>query len=78
MSARVWISLIFLALGLAAPLARADLYAAYQAQEKQDYAKAFELYMELAKLGEVRAQENVAAMYVSGQGVPRNNLLGYA
>jgi len=78
MGRRTWISFTFLALAAMSPLARADLYSAHQAYESKDFARAFELYMELAQLGEVRAQENVAAMYVEGEGVPRSNLLGYA
>jgi TonB family protein len=32
----------------------------------------------MAQLGNLQAQENVASMYVTGEGVKRNNLLGYA
>ena len=63
-----------LALG---PAAHADLYGAEQAYRKQDFAKAFALYRELAELGHPVAQENVAAMYVAGEGVKRDNVLGY-
>jgi TPR repeat protein len=58
--------------------ARADLYSAGQAYEKQDFETAFRLYRELAELGQVFAQEIVAAMYVEGTGVKRDNVLGYA
>lgn len=68
--------LVFLCLGASA--ARADLLAAHQAYEKQDFETAFTHFKELAEIGEVRAQEYVAAMYVAGEGVKRNNLLGYA
>jgi TonB family protein len=63
---------------LGAGVARADLYSAHQAYESQDFETAFRLYRELAELGQVRAQEYLAAMYVSGEGVKRDNLLGYA
>ena len=62
-----------------APLTcRADLYSASEAVEKQDFARAFELYRELAELGHPEAQENLAVMYVNGEGVKRDNALGYA
>ena len=56
----------------------ADLYSAAAATEKQEFAKAFELYRELAELGQPEAQENLAVMYVNGEGVKRDNVLGYA
>src|SRR6185436_17807659 len=62
MDARAWISLTIFSCLAAAPLARADLYAAYQAQQNQDVAKALELYLEMAQLGNLQAQENVASM----------------
>src|SRR3954467_10849725 len=63
---------------LAAPAARADLYAAKTAYQKQDDVKAFELFHELAELGLTLAQSTVAVMYVQGEGVKRDNRLGYA
>jgi uncharacterized protein len=63
---------------LAATAARADLYSAEQAYDKKEYEKAFALYRELAELGQVTAQENLAIMYVNGEGVSRDNLAGYA
>ncbi len=66
-----------LAGGLAlSPAARADLYGAEQAYRKQDFAQAFALYRELAELGHPVAQENVAAMYIAGEGVKRDNVSG--
>jgi TonB family protein len=59
-------------------VAHADLYSAQQAYDNKDFNKAFELYRELAELGQMNAQENLALMYVAGEGVTRNNLLGYA
>jgi TonB family protein len=59
-------------------VARADLISAQKAYAAQDYDHAFELYRELAELGNVTGQENLAAMYVEGQGVKRDNVLGYA
>ncbi len=63
---------------LASVTARADLYVAAKAFEDKDFAHAFELYRELAELGQPEAQEHLAVMYVSGEGVPRDNILGYA
>jgi TonB family protein len=59
-------------------VARADLGAAQKAYAAQDYVRAFELYREIAELGNLVGQENLAAMYVDGQGVKRDNVLGYA
>src|SRR5690348_2832270 len=56
----------------------ADLYKAMAASDKQDYAQAFEMFRELAELGQPQAQENLAVMYVNGEGVKRDNVLGYA
>jgi len=71
-------------LGLAAGLlvfsiaAGADVHEARQAYEKKDFARSFELYRELAELGNIEAQESLAVMYVNGEGVKRDNVLGYA
>jgi TonB family protein len=56
----------------------ADLYTAAAAAEKKDFERAFGLYRELAELGQPEAQENLAVMYVNGEGVKRDNILGYA
>ncbi len=66
------------ALGLAATTAHADLYGALEAAEAQDYPRAFELYREIAELGRLEGQENLASMYVNGEGVKRDNVLGLA
>ena len=58
--------------------ARADIYDAAQAYDKKDFARSFELYRELAELGKAQAQEALAVMYVNGEGVKRDNVLGYA
>jgi uncharacterized protein len=65
-------------LALSGPFARADLYSAAQAFKNQEYEKAFQLFLELAELGQRDAQANVAMMYVEGTGVKRNNVLGLA
>jgi TonB family protein len=70
--------LLLVAIGFAPGAARADLYAASQAYEQKDYAKAFELYRELAELGQAYAQQSLAIMYVNAEGVPRDNIAGYA
>jgi TPR repeat protein len=49
-----------------------------QAYEKLDFARAFELYRELAELGQADAQEALAVMYMNAEGVTRDNALGYA
>jgi TonB family protein len=63
---------------MCAVAARADLVSAQKAYAAQDYSRAFELFREIAEIGNVTGQENVAAMYVDGQGVKRDNVLGYA
>ena len=55
------------AMGLMCRFAWADLYAAERALGKQEYERAFQLYRELAELGRLEAQENIAAMYVEVQ-----------
>jgi TonB family protein len=71
----IWVGLALLA---TASVARADLYQAAMALEKQDLPRAFTLFRELAELGHGLAQENLAIMYVNGDGVARDNTLGYA
>jgi len=66
------------ALCFAAGQARADFAAAEAAYANKDVAGAFEQFLELAKLGHAQSQENVAVMYVTGDGVKRDNVLGYA
>jgi uncharacterized protein len=74
----LFIQFIALAGLLAGPVARADLYSAAQAYDNKEFEKAFALYRELAELGQREAQENLAIMYVNGEGVPRDNIAGYA
>ena len=61
-------------LALAGSFARADLYSATQAFNNKENEKAFQLFLELAELGQRDAQSNVAMMYVEGTGVKRNNV----
>src|SRR5262245_32113701 len=77
MRTRTTVAALLLA-GITAPAAHADLYAAAAAVEKQDFARAFELYREVAELGRLEGQENLAVSYVNGEGVKRDNVLGYA
>lgn len=65
-------------LGLVPGFAMADLYGAAQAYDKKDYPRAFQMFRELAELGQLEAQYNLAVMYVSGEGVARDNIAGYA
>jgi TonB family protein len=69
---------LFLATALIAATARADLAAAQKAYAARDFENAFQGFLEIATLGNVTAQENVAAMYVDGEGTKRDNVLGYA
>jgi TonB family protein len=64
-----------LAITCLAPLAHADLYTAAQAYDAKDFPRAFEL---LRALGQPQAQENLAYMYVGGEGVRKDNVLGLA
>ena len=68
---------IYFLVAVSMPLtALADLYTADDAMAKQDFARSFELYRELAELGRREAQENLAVMYVNGEGVKRDNVVG--
>jgi TPR repeat protein len=78
MGAKTWVTVLAAVLPLCGADARADLYQASAAVAKQDLPRAFELYRELAELGHPLAQEMLAAMYVNGEGVKRDNVLGYA
>jgi uncharacterized protein len=64
--------------GLTSSWAHADLYTAEAAYRAKDFPRAFELYRELAELGNAESQETLAIMYVQGEGVKRDNILGYA
>ena len=57
--------------------AHADLYSAQQAYDKKDFVQAFALYREIAEMGHPVGQETLAVMYVNGEGVKRDNVLGY-
>jgi TPR repeat protein len=74
----LFIQFIALAGLLAPPAVRADLYQAEAAVNTGDLPKAFTLFRELAELGHGLSQENLAVMYVGGEGVARDNVLGYA
>jgi TonB family protein len=65
-------------IAMMSPTAEADFYAAEAASQASDFARAFELFRELAELGHKSSQENLAVMYVNGEGVKRDNVLGYA
>jgi TonB family protein len=60
------------------PVAHADLYSANAAYAKKDFEHAVALYRELAEIGQPMAQESLAVMYVNGEGVKRDNVLGFA
>ena len=64
--------------GFTSSLAHGDLYTANAAYQAKDFPRAFELYRELAELGHAETQETLAIMYIQGEGVKRDNILGYA
>src|SRR5689334_3171511 len=79
MSGPGWVRTLFFTLALLAGMAaRADIYEATQAYDQKNFPKAFELFRELAELGNLEAQEALAVMYVNGEGTKRDNILGYA
>jgi len=79
MRCSIWVRALVGAFSLlAAVAARADLYGAAKAYDAKDYPLAFDLYRQLAEIGNVEAQEFIAVMYVNGEGVKRDNVLGYA
>jgi TPR repeat protein len=71
-------SLFLAAAMFSAAAAHADLPSAQKAYAAKDFPTAFGLYREIAELGNLTGQENLAAMYVDGEGVARDNVLGYA
>lgn len=73
-----WARALVFGISLMAVTAHADLAGAQKAYAAQDFVRAYEMFRELAELGQVTAQENLAAMYVDGEGVKRDNTLGYA
>jgi uncharacterized protein len=70
--------LILAAALMSAAVAHADLSGAQKAYAARDFPLAFQLFQEIAQLGNLTGQENVAAMYVDGEGVARDNVLGFA
>jgi TonB family protein len=76
-TARLLFVVASLLVGLA-QIAHADFAAAVAAYERQDFAAAFGEFRELAELGHAASQENLAVMYVKGEGTKRDNVLGYA
>lgn len=73
-----WATVIWVCGLSGAASAWADLYQAGKAYQRKDFARAFELYRELAELGHPEAQESLAVMYVNAEGLKRDNVLGYA
>lgn len=72
------LGLFFAVASVFSAAAHADLEGAQRAYAARDFEGAFRQYLEIATLGNVTAQENLAAMYVDGQGVKRDNVLGYS
>jgi uncharacterized protein len=73
-----FIAFVACVLGFTSSRAHADLYAADAAYRAKEFPRAFELFRELAELGHAESQETLAIMYVQGEGVARNNILGYS
>lgn len=71
-------ALLLIIAGSQAPPARADFYSASSEYRKGDYAHALPDFLALAKLGQARAQFNVAVMYRDGQGVDPSDIHAYA
>ena len=63
---------LFLAVGLAGPVAAGPLEDANAAYNKGDYATALRLVRPLADQGNALAQSNLGFMYANGQGVPQD------
>jgi TonB family protein len=71
-------AMAFLCLASQSPAIAADLHSAEAAYAKKEFDRAFREFQELAELGHRYSQENLAVMYVTGEGVKRDNVLGYA
>ncbi len=57
---------------------RADFNAATEAYHNQQFAEAFQIYDQLARIGNERAQYNLAVMYLKGEHVQQNLNMAYA
>jgi TPR repeat protein len=66
------ITLILIALLLAAPVSAADFKKGLSAYKSGDYATALREWTPLAKQGDAVARYNLGLMYDKGQGVPQN------
>ena len=75
---RILAATFAVALILSAQPARADMYTATQAYDKGEFARAFQLFKELAELGQPTAQLNLAIMYGRGKGVTANATYAHA
>lgn len=60
------------------PPARADLYSAARDYKRGLYRRSFSEFLALARLGEPRAQLQVAYMYRAGRGAPQSPIHAYA
>jgi len=60
------------------PSARADIYGAVSAYEKQDFSAAFEQFTALAEIGQPVAQLDLAKMYELGQATSQSDIYAYA
>ncbi|MCW5730807.1 MAG: sel1 repeat family protein [Alphaproteobacteria bacterium] len=63
----------FMVMALAfAPAARADFAEGTRAFDAGDYARAYEIWLPLAREGDLAAQRNIGLLYQSGRGVARD------
>lgn len=69
---------LILALTFFTSLATADFLDATEAYQAKDHQKAFKQFETLAKLGNHRAQFNLAVMYLNGEGVTKDLTQAYA
>ncbi|MCC7016118.1 MAG: sel1 repeat family protein [Rhodospirillales bacterium] len=64
-------------LWIAPPSAAETLEESRDWYRPEDYARASEFFLPLARQGNAAAQESLGLMYASGQGVPRDHVQAY-
>ena len=67
------ITLVFIALLIAAPVSAADFEKGLAAYDRSDYATALREWKPLAKQGHAKAQSSLGTMFAEGRGVPRDD-----
>ena len=66
------ITLVFIALLIAAPVSAADFEKGLAAYDRSDYATALREWKPLAKQGHAKAQSSLGTMFAEGRGVPQD------